>query len=128
MNIQKINFGIPSQSFRGILTEPEYSDINNTYYQHGLESEVGTRQHREVRNLYPYMNESQEKINEVVQKYTRHKTFKDGLIEFIDDASVYIKETLPCTEREAKDFMSKHKITEKEFIKNIELFKLIFKR
>jgi len=123
----EIRINVSSSSFRGILTEPQVFNLANTGLDNSMNRYTGQAYYRETRELYPFKDDTSEIINKEAKKYTVHKKYMNDLVECVSEKVVHIKEKLPCTKAEFKDFIQRHSISEKEFLKYIELFKLVMK-
>ena len=128
MQIPAIGANNSASVFRGILTDEVVTHDDRVYYDHGLEEEVGSKYTLRERRYYPWKGESQVQIDAQVSKYRGSKNNSTGLVAIIEEAKVYVQNHLPFTEGEGRKMMKELSITEKEFIKQFEIFKAFAKR
>lgn len=128
MLVSKISSTMPSPAFKGIMLDGGMDYVDNTYFDHGLEADIGTCQTTHYKNYYPYLNETKTDINKTVKKECSFKELGDDLIKHIHETRVVVKEKLPVTEAEAKAFMSRFDVKESDFVKFTELIKLVTRK
>lgn len=128
MQISKINSTMPNTSFKGVWIERGTEFIEDTYYDHGLEQDIGTVRNTTYKEYYPYLDEKQVEINNIVKKARSLKEQQDGLIKNIFETHVCIKDKLPFTEAEGKAFMEKFGVNERDLVKFTEMVKLVTRK
>ena len=127
MKITAINSAIPAGTFRGILLDEGTKLNSNIYYDHGLEEDIGTVTNITRKSYYPFKNESMEEISKFAEANRSYKSFKNGLVDYVEETIVEVKKALSFTKSEYEVFMKDNNITKEEFIKFIRMFDFVTK-
>jgi hypothetical protein len=105
------------QQFRGLWGSERQKQVEVPYYSQGLECDLGTDHVIIEKDYYPFMDETQEEIDEIIKKYNKTERTVGGAcdaVEYIRESIVNIRETIPLTAKRYRDYIERKLLSRSE--------------